>query len=209
MFLSEYLLLIIKIYSISREYLAFAFLVTQDMYCSPGNFVCSSGTSGILLVQLFGEQNTQIDDPIKQCNSINNYHDRTNLIVTLLDNTIYTLRIELYCTQTSDYQHEDLAERNCNHAHYLDMWIDFNNDGIFDETRERMISTDSYEDGYRKNNYDFTINIPNIDGRNYINGQHRMRIVLSQDETNRKPCYNTGYGEVRDYTIQIGPKYIY
>lgn len=32
-----------------------------------------------------------------------------------------------------------------------------------------------------------------------------MRIVLTQDEQNRKPCYNGGYGEARDYTIQIVP----
>lgn len=33
-----------------------------------------------------------------------------------------------------------------------------------------------------------------------------MRIILTQDERNRQACYSTGYGEARDYTIQIYQK---
>ncbi|CAF4364378.1 unnamed protein product, partial [Rotaria sordida] len=50
---------------------------------------------------------------------------------------------------------------------------------------------------------DISFTIPQIDGRYYVGGQHRVRIVLVQDTRNRKPCQNTGYGEVRDYTVNI------
>ena len=165
-------------------------------------------------MQLLGEYDTQICDEMKKCSSMNNYEDRSNLLVILCDNMIYTLRIELYCVQqwgheNSYNQDSSLSKTNCNHAHYLDMWIDFNNDGIFDESRERMLSSDWYEDNHRTTKYDFSITIPKIDGRNYLDGQHRMRIVLAQDERNRKPCHNTGAGETRDYTIQIISKPTY
>jgi len=176
--------------------------------------VCSEGNSAISLVKLFGEQGTQIQDEIKLCSSTNNYNDRSNLVVTLFDNTIYTLRIELYCVQPRGYensynQDSFLTETSCNHAQFLGVWIDFNNDGIFDENRGEMLPTNEYEDGQRTNVYDIRIAIPNIGGRSYLNEQHRMRIVLTQDEINRKPCYNTGYGEARDYTVQIIPKRVY
>jgi hypothetical protein len=120
----------------------------------------------------------------------------------------------LYCVQPYGYENSynqdaSLFETRCNHAYYLDVWIDFNNDGTFDETQERMASTDWYKDSRRGTQYDLSITIPRIDGRNYLDGQHRMRIILTQDERYRKPCYNTGRGEARDYTVQIVPKYNY
>jgi hypothetical protein len=159
-------------------------------------------------VNLFGEQGTQIRDETKQCNSVNNYQDRTNLVATLFGNTPYTLRIEVYCVQSLGYdnsygQDASLYGTSCNHAQYLGVWIDLNNDGVFDETNERIIPSNPYEDGQRTNQYDLTISIPKIDGRNYLSAQHRMRIILSQDVRSRKPCYSIGYGEARDYTVQI------
>ncbi|CAF4859580.1 unnamed protein product, partial [Rotaria magnacalcarata] len=56
---------------------------------------------------------------------------------------------------------------------------------------------------------DLRINIPQIDNRYFLSGQHRMRIVLTQDERNRRPCQSSGYGEVRDYTVQIIQKPAY
>jgi hypothetical protein len=166
------------------------------------------------LVNLFGEQGTQIRDEVKQCNAVNNYNDRSNLVATLFDNTAYTLRIELYCVQQWGYdnpynQDSSLIETSCNHAQYLGVWIDLNNDGTFDENNERILPSNWYEDGQRTNQYDLSITIPKIDRRNYASEQHRMRIVLTQDERNRKPCYGTGYGEARDYTIQIISKPAY
>jgi hypothetical protein len=121
---------------------------------------------------------------------------------------VYIIRIELYCVQqygdgNSYNQDSSLFETSCNHVRYLDVWIDLNNDGIFDESREHMFSSNWYVGGHHTTDYNLSIVIPKIDGRNYLEGQHRMRIVLTSDERNRKPCHNTGYGEVRDYTVQI------
>jgi len=165
-------------------------------------------------VKLFGEQRTEINDEVRTCNSVNNYNDRSNLVVTLFDNMVYTLRIELYCVQ--QYGYENLYRKDpsflatsCNNIYYVDVWIDFNNDGIFDESKEQILSRNRYEDSRRATEYDLSIAIPKIDGRNYLDGQHRMRIVLTSDKKNRKPCQNTGYGEARDYTVQIIPKSMY
>lgn len=183
-------------------------LDTRATYCPSGNLACSEGNSAITSVSLFGAQGTQIRDVMKQCNSVNNYHDRTNLVATLFDNTAYTLRIEVNCVLPVGYdnsygQDASLYGSNCNHAQYLGVWIDLNNDGVFDETNERIVPSNRYEDGQRTNQYDLNIAIPKVDGRTYLSEQHRMRIVLSQDDRSRKPCYSTGYGEARDYTVQI------
>lgn len=150
---------------------------------------------------------------MNQCNPANNYHDRSNVIVTLFDNMIYNLRIELDCVQADDYanlynQDSQLADTRCNYAQYLGVWIDFNNDGVFDENQE-MIPNSQYEQEERRTEYNLRISIPQTDGRDYLTGQHRMRIILSADQTMPKSCYNTGYGEARDYTVQIERKLDY
>ncbi|CAF1054101.1 unnamed protein product [Adineta steineri] len=180
----------------------------KAMYCSPGNVVCSDGNSGISLVKLVGEQGTQINDEYKQCNSMNNYHDRSNLVVTLLEDTPYDFRIKLHCIQQwnnkdSSIQDSSLVETDCNHTQYLGIWIDLDNDGTFDENKERILPGDWDEDDQYTTQYDLSLVIPKIDDNNYLSQQHRMRILLTQDKRNIKPCYSTGYGEVRDYTVQI------
>ena len=72
-----------------------------------------------------------------------------------------------------------------------------------------MISNNQYQEDERISEYDLRIVIPQIDARNNYNGPYRMRIIVSADERNRKPCYNAGYGEARDYTVQIIPKPAY
>jgi len=191
-----------------------SFLETRGAYCAAGNLICSDNNHAISSVKLVGEQNTQIYDDVKKCSPTNNYNDRSNLVARLFDNTAYTLRIELYCVQQQGYrnlynQDEYLLGSNCNLPHYLDAWIDYNNDGIFDESREQIYSNSWYQDLNRVTDYDISITIPQTGGQNRLDGQHRMRIVLTSDERSRKPCQNSGYGEVRDYTIQILPKSIY
>ncbi|CAF1488364.1 unnamed protein product, partial [Rotaria sordida] len=190
--------------------------ISQDTYvtdyrlthCSPGNLVCSVGHSAIFSVSISGEQNTQIRDETRKCSSTNNYNDQSNLAVTLFDNTVYTLRIALSCVQQSGYdniynQDPYVFETYCRDSRYLGMWIDFNNDGTFDDNTERIIPNHWYTDDPHMTQSDISFTIPQIDGRYYVGGQHRARIVLVQDTRNRKPCQNNGYGEVRDYTVNI------
>ncbi|CAF4266292.1 unnamed protein product, partial [Rotaria sordida] len=94
-------------------------------------------------------------------------------------------------------------ETNCRNARYLGVWIDFNNDGTFDDNTERIVPNNWHRDDPRTTRNDISFTVPQIDGRCNVGGQHRMRVVLVQDERYRQPCQNTGYGEVRDYTVQI------
>ncbi|CAF3452688.1 unnamed protein product [Rotaria socialis] len=188
-----------------------AYRTTQ---CSPGNFVCSEGNSAIFSVSLSGEQHTQIWDDTKTCNSANNYNDRSTVAVTLFDNTAYNLRIELACVQQTSYgesfsQDPSVFSTDCNDARYLGVWVDFNNDGTFDESTEQLIPNQWHRDDPHVTETDLRINIPQIDNRYFLSGQHRMRIILTQDERNRRPCQSSGYGEVRDYTVQIMQKPAY
>ncbi|CAF1553568.1 unnamed protein product, partial [Rotaria sordida] len=172
-------------------------------HCSPGNLVCSVGHSAIFSVSISGEQNTQIRDETRKCSSTNNYNDQSNLAVTLFDNTVYTVHIALSCVQQSGYgntysQDPYVFETYCRDSRYIGMWIDFNNDGTFDDNTERLVPNHSHRDDPHMTQSDISFMIAQIDGRYYVGGQHRMRIVLVQDARNRKGCQNNGYGEVRD-----------
>jgi hypothetical protein len=183
-------------------------VVVRSAHCSPGNLACSDGHGAIFSVKMYGEQGTQLDDAAQQCSSANNYRDQRDLAVTLFDDTTYTLRIELFCVQRWGYgnsysRDSSLFDTICTRAQYLDLWIDFNNDGMFDEVNERLTSADRHGDTDRRVQHDVSIDIPKLSSGAYVGGQHRMRIVLSQDERNRRPCYSSGYGEARDYLVQI------
>lgn len=145
-----------------------------------------------------------------RCNSINNYEDRSHLSVKLFANKLYKLEIQLYCVEVNDDQSVSEEESlrvgtNCNTAHYVDVWIDLNNDGNFDETTERFYQNDKHDDGHMKGHYDINITIPQIVDGNDLQRSHILRIVLSRDSINRQPCNNVGYGEVRDYNVYILP----
>ncbi|CAF3946929.1 unnamed protein product, partial [Rotaria sp. Silwood1] len=78
----------------------------------------------------------------------------------------------------------------------------------FDDNTEQIVPNSWYRDDPHMIQSDISLTIPQIDGRYYVGGQHRMRIVLVQDARNRKTCQNSGYGEVRDYTVNIIQKEI-
>ena len=122
-------------------------------------------------------------------------------MVRLFDGATYTLTIQLYC-QDPSYS----LQNNCNVARYLEAWIDWNSDEIFDENREQIYSSDWDQDNDRTNVYNIPISIPTSDVRRNYQGRHRIRLLLTEDERNRKPCSNSGYGEARDYTIEILPQ---
>lgn len=86
--------------------------------------------------------------------------------------------------------------RQGTHLEYFSVWIDFNQDGIFDNT-ERV-----YEKGLTTQLFKDSISIP----ENATPGGTRMRIAI-QFRVPGGPCtYNTGPdggGEVEDYCVQI------
>ncbi|MEI6866571.1 GEVED domain-containing protein [Flavicella sp.] len=82
----------------------------------------------------------------------------------------------------------------------LKIWIDFNNDGVFDTTSEEIYSFNHNEinTGHFTKNFSFTV--PNT----ATIATSRMRVSIRQNITNANPC-DLGYqkGEVEDYNINI------
>jgi hypothetical protein len=170
--------------------------------------ICSAGSAAIFSLELFGEENTRIQDEMTRCSPRNNYEDQDHLNVKFFANKMYTLRMRLYCVEPWNHGHSygqdsSSIETNCNVDHYLDVWIDMNNDGRFDDVKERFIHNDNSNRVHIKQDYTLSIVIPEIDTASYVGDLHRMRVVLTRDDKNRKPCYNNGYGEVRDYMVHI------
>lgn len=177
-------------------------------HCLPGNLICSAGSASIFSLELFGEEHTSIKDEMTRCSPRNNYEDQNHLTVTFFANKAYTLRIRLHCVGQWHHAHsygQDSAsiESNCNAEHYLDVWLDMNNDGIFDDAKERLLQGDNSNRVRTKQDYSLSLTIPVIDREIYAGEPHRMRVILTSDENNHKPCYNNGYGEARDYMVHI------
>ncbi|CAF1298282.1 unnamed protein product [Rotaria magnacalcarata] len=134
--------------------------------------------------------------------------DQSHLAVKLFNNKVYVLKIQLYCVKPWNDENsyrQDLfsVETNCNIAHYLDVWIDLNNDATFDQSKELLFNDNQRNVGYINGDYDLNIAIPQTNGENRIVEPHIMRILLTREPNNRKPCYSDGYGEARDYTVHI------
>lgn len=88
-------------------------------------------------------------------------------------------------------------------SHELLVWIDFNNDFDFDDVGEKVMQTTPGFSPYVGN-----ITIP----ATAVLGKVRMRVRLNnahQDITNPSPnstpCGNSTFGQVEDYTLNIGP----
>ncbi|WP_185117581.1 GEVED domain-containing protein [Chryseobacterium sp. PMSZPI] len=85
------------------------------------------------------------------------------------------------------------------YSQHVRIWIDFNNDGTFDETTELVGSGISVEDVNGSNVTSSSIVIP----ATVTPGTYRMRVGDKYDEY-PIPCEIDGYGEAHDYTVIIG-----
>jgi bacillolysin len=81
------------------------------------------------------------------------------------------------------------------YTEYWKIWIDYNKNGTFEST-ELVVSGSSASAG----NLTATITVPNT----ALSGTTRMRIKLSDSSTSTSPCGSFSYGEVEDYTVNIG-----
>lgn len=80
------------------------------------------------------------------------------------------------------------------------VWIDFDDDGIFDDSDAIHISSTDYTSGTITDNFSFTIPL------SAAPGVHRMRIRLMGTYNTPfpiDPCYLYGYGETEDYAVLI------
>jgi hypothetical protein len=125
------------------------------------------------------------------------------MAITLYEHTVYLLRIQLDCASQLN---RELFENGCNLAQDVNVWIDINGDGQFDKSEigapYRWPVTSYMAHGI----YDLQIYIPIINDNYIRTRQHRMRIVVMQNENYQRTCGRTDYNETRDYTVNIVPR---
>ena len=170
---------------------------TRTKHCLPNNLICSTGDVALFSIELSGDQNTRIQDSMTRCSARNNFEDQTHMTVKLSTKMTYKLQIRLHCVESWNMEHQ------CDVSHYINVWLDLNNDGQFDDKQEQILQSSNRIHGTIKQDYTLSISIPKVNERPYNGKPHRMRVVLARDEKTCKPCYNHGHGEARDYTIYI------
>jgi hypothetical protein len=153
-----------------------------------------------------GEQGTHIRDNIPTTTALRDTQNRHHLAVSLHEGTTYRLRIQLDCDPRSS---RASLQPNCNLAQDVNVWIDLNNDGRFDDSESRVPHRWPLHSTMPLGIYDLKINVPNVDGQYTRVGSHRMRIVMQPSEEYRKKCGRTDYSETREYTVNIIPRTTY
>ena len=164
-------------------------------YCTPTYTIgcqdLGGNNIGISDFSIIGENGTSIMDLGSGC-SVNSYDDKTALpAVELNQGYNYTVNI----ASNSNYN-----------AEYVAIWIDFNNDDIFDSNE--LVGVSAGPVGYGDV---IQINIPTT----VTIGTHRMRVALSFDEqmdpSTFDPCSprvspsngGNSFGETADYLVDV------
>jgi hypothetical protein len=150
-----------------------------------------------------GEKGTQIRDDTPPNPLLGDYQSEHHKAVTIFEHTVYLIRIQLDCSWQLN---PELFEKGCNLAQDVNVWIDLNDDGRYDESEigapYRWPVTSYLPEGI----YDMQIYVPTIDSRYMTNRQHRMRIVVLDNENYRRTCGRTDYTETREYMVNIIPR---
>lgn len=113
------------------------------------------------------------------------YGDYTNLTANLQANATYPISL------TPGYQSTPYKEN-------WKIWIDFNQDGDFEDAGEEIYNNPSVDIGTVTG----SISIP----FGLANGNYRMRIAMNWSSSNSNalnPCGTFAYGEVEDYMVNI------
>jgi hypothetical protein len=170
------------------------------------NPICFTNFPKIMLVLMAGEKGTEIRDDIPKNSLMNNHPNRHHMAVTLMEHTIYLIRIQLDCTTQLP---TDLTRTGCNLAQDVIVALDLNDDGRFDESEigspYRWPVTSYMAEGI----YDLQIHVPSIDSNYLTNRQHRMRVIVAPSEYYIRTCGYSGYNETREYSLTIIPKTTY
>ncbi|CAF5113338.1 unnamed protein product [Rotaria magnacalcarata] len=160
-----------------------------------------------MLVHISGELGTQLRDETTTIANIatSDNRNRHDFAVTLYADAAYQVRIQLDCSRQYD---SDLLQVDCNFAHHVNVWIDLNDDGQFDESENRIYHQSSVNTETSGDMYDLQIFIPIIDDTTTKAGQHRMRLSVTRSEAYRRQCGNADHVETREYTVKIIPRKI-
>jgi hypothetical protein len=156
-----------------------------------------------MLVQMAGQQGTEIRDETATKAALSIYLNRQYITVTLYESSVNMLRIQLDCAQ--QYR-DDSLDYGCSLAYQIDVLIDLNDDGKFDEVENRVHHRSLAHSQGSRGTYDLEVCIPLIDGTNTKAGSHRMRLGLISSEDYRRKCGGTDYSETREYTVNVVPK---
>ncbi|CAF3310940.1 unnamed protein product [Rotaria sp. Silwood2] len=169
-------------------------------------FICPINIAKITLVIMAGEKGTEIRDDKPVTSLSPNYINQHHMAVTLFEHTVYLLRIQLDCSSQLKTQ---LTPTGCNLAQDVNVWIDLNDDGKFDDSEigapYRWPVTSYMAEGI----YDIQIYVPLIDSRYMKNGQHRMRISVSPSDYYQRLCGEHNYLETLEYMVTIIPRMKY
>ncbi|CAF4536165.1 unnamed protein product [Rotaria sp. Silwood1] len=152
---------------------------------------------------MVGQQGTKIQDETPMNTVIRDYQNRQPSHVTLHESSINMLCVQLDCDQQNA---NGLRHSGCNITYRIDVRIDLNDDGKFDESESRAHHRSSSSGRGPQDTYELEIWIPPFDGKNIRTGQHRMRLTLMPNEDYQKICGNMDYIETREYTVNIIPK---
>lgn len=165
--------------------------------------VCSQVNSKVVLVIMAGELGTHIRDDTPLNTIIRDNQDRHHMGITLYENTIYRIRIQLDCDQSSS---RSTYHQNCNLAQDVNVFIDFNNDGVFDESETRVNDRWPLYTSVGLGIYDLDLPIPNLGERGLRGGSHRMRVVVKSSDEYVYKCRSSGYQETREYSVNVIPR---
>jgi hypothetical protein len=115
-----------------------------------------------------------------------NYTDYTSISTTVFNGVSYTLTISKNnCTTTGAFSGRFSA------------WIDWNNDGDFDDAGEQVLSDASASNGP----ISATVTVP----IGAASGTKRMRCIFREGATAPSSCGTYSFGETEDYTINVAP----
>lgn len=150
--------------------------VTPAASCVPAYSTGSSAGDFISLVQLEGISNASGASPLPS------YTDYSNLTANLIKGTSYTLT---------------LAGGTQSTASTVAVWIDYNQDNLFDPSEKLGNAALPTSPGTAF----ITFSIP----QEAYNGFSRMRVRAVRDVSEIDPCSLYSYGETEDYRVLISP----
>jgi PKD repeat protein len=102
------------------------------------------------------------------------------------------------CDQTTVYAGQTYtfsATHGAPTTHNCNAWIDWNNDGVFNNTTEKIATSSS--------SLSTNVNVT-IPSNAVLNAPLRMRVIADYDlNISPTPCTNPGYGQCEDYTVFV------
>lgn len=172
------------------------------------------GTSNHFANWTVNKQGVQATDPVLQCTPISSYpfiemgisrvqlgniDKSSDLAVNGEGYFDYTATDTTTLQQGSNYTATVTVSNY--YEHFVYIWIDWNNDGDFDDANESVGS--NYFDYSNSNEVTVTFTTPFIGG-DITGGKKRMRIAGGYMYGTIEPCY-VDYGDIEDYTIFLAP----